>query len=182
MPRLFAFLRAINVGGHTVGMQNLRELFEDLGFKGVETFIASGNVIFVSQSTNAGALQKKIESHLLKSLGYEVSTFIRTEAEVAAIARYQPFTESAVQSAATFCVAFLAEPLDAAAKKTVMSLRSDVDDFHINGRELYWLSKNRQGESAFSNARLEKVLKIRATFRGTKTVVRLAAKYSKPHG
>jgi uncharacterized protein (DUF1697 family) len=182
MPRLVAFLRAINVGGHTVTMQVLRELFEDLGFKGVETFIASGNVIFVSQSTNVKTLQKKIESHLRASLGYEVRTFIRTDAEVAEIARYKPFPESAVQSAATFCVAFLAEPLDAAAAKALMALRSDVDDFHVNGRELYWISKNRQGESTFSNARLEKILRAGATFRGVKTVVKLAAKYQRPHG
>jgi len=182
MPRHIAFLRAINVGGHVVAMQDLRELFEDLGFKGVETFIASGNVIFVSPSTNVGALQKKIEAHLLKSLGYEVSTFIRTDAEVAAIARYKPFTESEVQSAATFCVAFLAEPLGAAANKALMSLRSDIDDFHVNGREVYWLSKNKQGEATFSNARLEKLLKARATLRGVKTVAKLAARYPSPHG
>jgi uncharacterized protein (DUF1697 family) len=177
MPRHIAFLRAINVGRHTVAMQDLRELFGDLGFKGVETFIASGNVIFVSPSTNAGALQKKIENHLLESLGYEVSAFIRTDAEVAAIARYKPFTESELQAAATFCVAFLAEPLNAAARKAVMSLRSDIDDFHVNGREVYWLSKNKQSESTFSNARLEKILKARATLRGAKTVAKLAARY-----
>jgi uncharacterized protein (DUF1697 family) len=182
MPRLIAFLRAINVGGHTVAMQDLRELFADLGFKGVETFIASGNVIFVSQSSNVGALRKKIESHLLASLGYEVSAFIRTDAEVAAIARYKPFTESELQSAATFCVAFLAAPLDAQAKKALLSLRSDIDDFHVNGREVYWLSKNKQSESTFSNGRLEKILKARATFRGAKTVAKLAAKYPGPHG
>ena len=49
MPRLVAFLRAINVGGHTVTMAHLRGLFEDLGFTNVETFIASGNVIFGSR-------------------------------------------------------------------------------------------------------------------------------------
>jgi uncharacterized protein (DUF1697 family) len=182
MPRFIAFLRAINVGGHTVAMAALRELFEDLGFTGVETFIASGNVIFVSRSTNVGALRTKVEDHLRKSLGYEVDTFIRTDAEVAAIARYKPFTESEVQSAATFCVAFLAEPLDAAARKALMSLRSDTDDFHVSGREVYWLSKNRQGESTFSNARLEKLLKARTTFRGAKTVAKLAARYPGPRG
>ena len=41
-----AFLRAINVGGRNVKMESLRALFEDEGFTGVETFIASGNVIF----------------------------------------------------------------------------------------------------------------------------------------
>ncbi len=45
MPKYIAFLRAINVGGHTVKMDYLRVLFETLGFSDVETFIASGNVI-----------------------------------------------------------------------------------------------------------------------------------------
>jgi hypothetical protein len=47
---------------------------------------------------------------------------------------------------------------------------------------VYWLSKSRQGEATFSNARLEKLLKARATLRGMKTVARLAAKYSRAHG
>ena len=46
MPRYITFLRAINVGGHTVKMDRLREIFESLGFANVETFIASGNVVF----------------------------------------------------------------------------------------------------------------------------------------
>lgn len=46
MSRTFAFLRAINVGGHTVPMTRLKELFEDLGLQGVKTFMASGNVVF----------------------------------------------------------------------------------------------------------------------------------------
>jgi len=49
MPRCVAFLRAINVGGRTVKMDYLRSLFEDLGFADVETFIASGNVVFESK-------------------------------------------------------------------------------------------------------------------------------------
>ena len=52
MPRLFAFLRAINVGGRTIKMERLRREFEVFGFPGVETFIASGNVIFLG--TRAG--------------------------------------------------------------------------------------------------------------------------------
>ncbi len=46
MPRYVAFLRAVNVGGRTVKMDLLRELFAQLQFKNIETFIASGNVIF----------------------------------------------------------------------------------------------------------------------------------------
>jgi hypothetical protein len=81
MPRHIAFLRAINVGGHTVKMDQLRTLFEELGLKDVETFIASGNVIFRSPAKSA-SLESKIERHLHRALGYEVDTFIRTDGEV----------------------------------------------------------------------------------------------------
>src|SRR6185369_8391120 len=63
MPKYVAFLRAINVGGHVVKMDQLRALFEALGFANVETFIASGNVIFDSKSKNVAALERKIDRH-----------------------------------------------------------------------------------------------------------------------
>jgi uncharacterized protein (DUF1697 family) len=178
MPRLIAFLRAINVGGHTVTMEELRRLFEGLGLRGVETFIASGNVIFASPAKDLSALQRKIEQHIATSLGNEVKVFIRTEAEVAAVAQYKPFKESQLRTAQALNVAFLAEPLAAGAIESLMALRTDVDDFHVNGREVYWLCKKKQSDSKFSNIRFEKVLQTRATFRGLKTVTKLAGKYS----
>lgn len=39
MPRFITFLRAINVGGHTVKMEKRVVLFESLGFSNGETFI-----------------------------------------------------------------------------------------------------------------------------------------------
>jgi uncharacterized protein (DUF1697 family) len=58
MLRCLAFLRAINVGGHIVKMEFLRDLFERLGFSNVKTFIASGNVMFEIQSKNAQILER----------------------------------------------------------------------------------------------------------------------------
>ena len=65
MPRYIAFLRAINVGGHNVKMTQLRTLFEELECSNVETFIASGNVIFNSPSTNVQQIERQIERHLI---------------------------------------------------------------------------------------------------------------------
>lgn len=177
MSLFIAFLRAINVGGHNVTMVELRDVFEGIGFKEVESFIASGNMIFRSRSMDVTALQKKIESRLLESLGYEVKTFLRTAAEVAAIARYRPFKESRLRVSAALNVAFLAEPLSAQVQKSLMTLRTEIDDFHVNGREVYWLCARKQSESKFSNARFEKMAGARATWRNIKTVVRLDAKY-----
>jgi uncharacterized protein (DUF1697 family) len=179
MPRLIAFLRAINVGGHTVTMGQLRKEFEALDLKDVETFIASGNVIFSSRSRDLAALEKRIESRLRVSFGYEVATFVRTDAEVAALAKYRPFAEAQFASATegAFCVGFLDRTLDKAAVRALMAFKTDIDDFHTTGREVFWLCKKRQGESTFTNTSMERALKIRATFRGMNTVARLAAKY-----
>lgn len=179
MPRFIAFLRAINVGGHNVTMLELRGIFETLGLKEVETFIASGNVIFASNGKDTRALQRKIENQLLRSLGYEVKAFLRTVSEVAAVAKYKPFDESQLCSAAALNIAFLADPLGAEAEKLVVSFKTEVDDFHVHGREVYWLCKTKQSDSRFSNTRFEKMLRLRATWRNVNTVVRLAAKY--PH-
>jgi uncharacterized protein (DUF1697 family) len=177
MTRYIAFLRAINVGGHIVKMNDLRKIFESLGFVRVETFIASGNVIFETNISTSAKLEQKIEVALLKALGYEVHTFLRTDSEVAAIAQYKPFHESELKSAGAFCVGFLASPMEKDAQKIFMNLKNSMDDFHYNNREIYWLCKMKQSESTFSNAAFEKALKVRSTFRGFNTILRLAAKF-----
>jgi len=176
MPRHIAFLRAINVGGHTVTMDRLRQLFTGLGLKDVETFIASGNVIFSSAARSA-SLEAKVERHLHDALGYEVATFIRSEAEVAAVAGYRAFKDTPTGFKGALVVGFLREPLDAATKRAVLALKTDIDDLHVNGRELYWRTAGGQSDSTLSNALFERTLKGKATFRNINTVTRLAARY-----
>ena len=179
MPRYVAFLRAINVGGHTVRMDELRRLFEALGFSGVETFIASGNVIFDSPSRGAKTLEKKIELHLREALGYEVATFLRTTAEVASIAARRPFADAELRADGNVLyVGFLAEEPGAEAKRKVLSLATKVDDFRVEGRELYWLCRKRLGESEVSGPLLAKALGAPTTLRNSTTVRKIAAKYA----
>jgi len=179
MPRYIAFLRAINVGGHVVRMDLLRGLFEALPFANVETFIASGNVIFESIAGNTAGLEARIEERLAEALGYEVAAFLRTDDEVTAIARYQPFRDEFVTKAGAFVVGFLHKPLDKSAEKVLRGFKSDIDDFHLHNREIYWLCKKRQSESKFSNAAFEKALHSRSTFRGMNTIKNLAKKLGK---
>jgi uncharacterized protein (DUF1697 family) len=72
--RYVAFLRAINLGGHVVKMDELKRQFEALEFSNVSTFIASGNVIFESDGAPA-ELEPRIEQHLHHRLGHGVGTF-----------------------------------------------------------------------------------------------------------
>ena len=179
MIRYIAFLRAINVGGHTVKMETLRQLFESLDFSNVQTFIASGNVVFEAKSKDPKSLEKKIEKRLQETLGHEVATFIRTDPELAGIANYKPFRQSDLDAAVALNIAFLTDPLDERSKQKLMALRTGIDDFHVHGREIYWLCRRKQSESTFSNAVLEKTLGIKSTLRGVNTVRKMAEKYCK---
>jgi uncharacterized protein (DUF1697 family) len=178
MLRWIAFLRAINVGGHTVKMDALRQIFQEMGFASVETFIASGNVIFDADAGDAAALTALIETELQARLGYAVATFLRAPAELAAVTAYQPFPPEQMQNAAALNIAFIAAPLDEAAIQKLIALRTEIDDFHVHGREIYWLCRKKQRESTFSNAVLEKTIQRPATLRGINTLQRMAERYA----
>jgi len=178
VPRYVAFLRAINVGGHVVKMDVLRDQFEALGFSDVETFIASGNVLFSSRAKTVAALERKIEERLKAALGYEVATFVRTCDEVSALAAYAPFPPAMVRSAVSLWVGFLAAPMPPAAQQALQALETPFDSFHVNGREIFWLRRKKQSESTLSNAVIERALKARCSFRGMNTIVRLTSRLS----
>lgn len=178
MPRYVALLRAINVGGqNVVKMDQLRRLLEKAGFSGVATFIASGNVIFDSRAKNGAAIEKTIETVLRGALGFDVPTFVRTDAEIENVASHQPFPPLKMQDARALNVGFLKAPLNAAAMRALMAFTSDIDDFHTRAREIYWLCRVGQGESKFSNVKLEKAIGAMCTFRSISTVAKLATKY-----
>ena len=171
-----AFLRAVNVGGRVVTMDVLRKEFIGLGLRDVSTFIASGNVMFSTRATDTDKLARRIEDRLKRALGYDVETFIRTIDEVAGVAGYAPFPAAQIQAAYALYVGFLAAPPPKSAHALLKGLETPIDAFHVNGREIYWLCKKRQSESKISYAVLERALKMRSTFRGMNTIVRLTTK------
>lgn len=174
--RYFAFLRAINVGGHTVKNTELVKLCVAAGIAGAETFIASGNLTFESKGA-APALTNKLEVQFKKSLGYEVRTFLRTRAELVAIAELEPFPPARRKSAFVLVVGFLDAPATAAQKKIIAGFANTESDFHVKGREVYWLCQVGQSQSAFFKVPFEKRIGAACTWRNLNTVQRLLAKY-----
>lgn len=70
-----ALLRGINVGGNKkVEMPRLKQVFEDLGYAKVSTYINTGNILFESASEDFSA----IEPALAKAFGFEIRTVIRS--------------------------------------------------------------------------------------------------------
>ena len=174
--RYVAFLRAINVGGHNVKMDELRGLFEALRLTSVQTIVASGNVIFDTRGRDAEVLEVKIEKHLQKNLGYAVSTFLRTPEEVRAAADHEAFAPGRSDGDA-LSIGFTKKAPDETARRKLLSLGGDLDQFAFREREVYWLRRGRLSDSEFSGAVAERILGMPATFRNVTTVRKVALSF-----
>ena len=158
-------------------MDRLRALFEELGLARVETFIASGNVLFDAPSANTTKLESRIEQHLEQALGYEVLTFVRPLASLADVVSAHPFDTHEADGHA-LSIGFLKAPFDAAQRTRIQALANDYDAFHINDRQLYWLCRGRMSDSKLFGKVLDRAIGTPATFRNVTTVRKLAAKAS----
>jgi uncharacterized protein (DUF1697 family) len=174
MGRAVALLRAINIGGRWVKKEVLRDLFVDLGLTGVSTYITSGNVLFDAPDEKPAALEERIGAHLQSALGFEVTTFVRSAAELAAVAAHEPFAAAEIERAFGLMVAFLKKPPDEAGRERLMAYRRPSDDFAVHGREVYWLRRAQQSETNFTAGKLEKLFSGPATGRTMGTVRKLA--------
>ena len=102
-----AFLRGINLGRRRVKMDQLRAAFEDMGFVGVKTALASGNVRFETTQTSPKLLTERIEAHLAKVFGFETNVLMRTVEELRCLVEANPFEGIAVTPQTRFYVTFL---------------------------------------------------------------------------
>ena len=170
-----AFLRGVNLGrDRRVSGAELRELFEGMGFAGVATFRTSGNVVFASPRKPGAA---RIERELERALGYDVAIFLRTAAEVRAIAEHQPFpTEVIEASAGKLQVALLPSKPAAGVRSRALELATDEDRLAFGDRELYWLPSGGTRDSALDMKTIERLVGP-STMRTKGTLERLAAKY-----
>lgn len=169
MTRYIAFLRAVNVGGRVVKMDELKKIFALPGFKNISTYIQSGNVIFDTAETDKAIVANKIETKLLKSLGYEVKTFVKTIPDIAEIVKKTPFKN--LPEDRNLYVSMLSGKPEKEKVELITSLQNDNEQFRILNTEVYILvKKGYYGNSIFSNNFFEKKLKLQATTRNWATM------------
>lgn len=174
MPRHIALLRAINVGGRTVKMDHLRSLFAELGFRNVTTLIASGNVTFDATTADAARLERKIEQHLQRRLGFLTETFARSREDLEKVVAHRPFPAGRIAGAHALWIAFLKNAPSQAAVAALMGATCPTEEFHVHGREVYWLRHRTSSESQFKGS-LDKILGMPVTARNITTIRKLVA-------
>jgi len=177
MDRYVAFLRGMNIGGRRIKNEELRREFEVLGFADVACFRASGNVVFVAEESSEAKLAARIEAGLGEALGYEVPVFLRSAAELRAIAGHQPFDLDLVEaSAGKLQVSLLLKKPKAAARREVLAMAGEEDRLALEKRELYWLPSGGLLDSSLDLKAIDALLDV-STRRTKGTIDQIAAKY-----
>lgn len=194
--RCVAFLRGINLGNRRLEMDTLRGHFEDLGWDGVATFRASGNVVFdlgeggaegapeTKSAPNGPAdgpdfptQERRIGDHLEGALGYEVAVHLRRLKDLEALTTHETVSSAEEEGFKPHVVFLDGEPGDQV-KASLASLETPDDRFLSVGREVFWLRRGRLSDSTIETRHLEAALGgLAHTMRTLNTVRRIHEKF-----
>ena len=167
-------LRAVNVGGHNqIKMEALRSLCESLKLESVQTYVQSGNAVFVSKEKNLDGLSRRIRGAIGAKAGFQPDVILRTAAEMRRVIAKNPFAERDGIEPAKLLVAFLAGDPGKAARDSLSRLDMRGEEVHARGSDLYIYFANGMGRSKLPWPAIHKALGIPSTGRNWNTVLKL---------
>jgi uncharacterized protein (DUF1697 family) len=142
MTKFIALLRAVNVGGAgRLAMADLKSMCADAGFDRIETYIASGNVVFESKGT-ADRVQAELELRLCDHGGRPAQVFIRTALELQEVLRGNPFPKAEPRLTYVFFLRNKPPP-----EATANVLRRVNEELRAGTREIYVHYPSGMGQS-----------------------------------
>ena len=170
MTRYIALIRAVNVSGTgKLPMAVLRSMCAEAGFTRVETYIASGNVVFESKAAPS-KVKAELEARLLAYLGKPTGVVLRTAAEMAAVLKANPFPQ--VEPKYTYAI-FLDDPPPPDALEQAVGRGGEV--MRLGEREIFVHYGDGMGRS-----KLRIPAAKTGTARNMNTIAKLAEMASKP--
>jgi uncharacterized protein (DUF1697 family) len=171
VPAYIAMLRGINVGGQKpVRMEQLRESCATLGLRSVETYVQSGNIVFLDEKRSPANLSKSISEAVLRDFGFRVPVLVKTAKEMRQVITRNPFLKETGIDPTKLHVTFLPEAASKDALKGLDRFPSTPDRFFVGRQEIYLYCPGGYGKTKLSNTALEKALSMETTTRNWKTV------------
>jgi uncharacterized protein (DUF1697 family) len=176
MRTCVALVRGINVGGHNrVAMPDLRRLGERLGFEDVRSLLQSGNLVFRSDTRDAGELERRLEEEAKRRLRLSAAFFVRTADEWASLVKGNPFRDEAVRDPAHLLAVLMREAPRAGAVESLRAAIKGPEQVEARGREAYFYYPAGVGRSKLTHNLIEKTLGEIGTARNWNTVLKLLA-------
>lgn len=174
MNTYISMLRGINVSGQRlIKMEALRQMYTDMGFSQVKTYIQSGNVIFHTSDTDVKSLEILISSQILETFGHTVTVIVLKPQTLQKIIEANPFAISPSHIITDLYVTFLASAPQNADIQKIRSKITDQEDLWITDEVVYLNLPHGSGKTKLSNNFLESHLKVNATTRNWKSTLEL---------
>jgi uncharacterized protein (DUF1697 family) len=171
MKTYIALLRGINVSGQKkVLMTDLILAFQELGFQNVKTYIQSGNVLFQTKKTNQEILEEKIKNKLLNTFTFDISVLVKSCEQLEVILRKGPFTDE--QTEQSYFTLLHSKPNKNLIEE-VQLIHYHNEAFFVTDECVYFYSAIGYGKAKCNNNFFERKLKVTATTRNYKTMVKL---------
>lgn len=173
MNRKIGILRGINVGGkRKILMADLKSMCEELGLKKVTTYIQSGNLIFNSDKPNS-ELENELEKAITEKYGFDVPVIVRTQKELENSINNNPFFEKDADIKQLHLTFLKKKPSKENIEKA-LTFNYKLDKFKIDNKNVFIFCAGKYHESKLTNNFFEKQLKVGATTRNWKTVMKLS--------
>lgn len=174
MSTLIALLRGVNIGSRQVKMAELRLTFEEAGFKGVSTYIQTGNVLFEATGEPLPLVESRIEDLMKSKFGFDVPTIVVTPEDLAGILESSPFRNDADKTTDRTYLTLLKETPDPELVEKLLLEDHSPESFVLEGTTIYFHSPNGYARAVMNNNYFEKKLKVWATTRNWRTMTILA--------
>ena len=173
--KYISILRGINVGGHKkILMADLKNLYAQLGFTNVISYIQSGNVVFDSNISDVNQIITSIEKAITTRYGFDVPVIIRTHAEIKKVFENSPFEEIDLKTEGSkYFLTMLSDLPSNENIETLLGFVKPPESLQITGNNIYIHYPNGAGRKKLTNALIENKLKVKVTSRNWKTVVKL---------
>lgn len=173
MKRMIALLRGINVTGRNkIAMAELRAACGKLGWKDVETYIQSGNIVFRAAGAPA-ALEAALEGAIEKAFGLSIPVVVRTAEAWHRYLKQCPF-EAACAQEPNFVLLLATKKRPAAgAEKTLAERAQHGEIVRVVGDAVFIHFKAGVGKSKLSPAVIDRAVGSSATGRNWRTVIAL---------
>jgi uncharacterized protein (DUF1697 family) len=176
MAVVVCMLRGVNVGGHNkIKMDALRALCISLKFKDPQTYVQSGNVIFRTDEKDMAKLAKRIGDAIQKKIGFRPDVILRTATELRDAINRNPFAGRDGIEPGKLLVTFLADAPAKEARQQALAIKTDPEELHLIGREVYIYFLNGQGRSKLPWSKIERLLQTSGTGRNWNSVTKMLA-------
>jgi len=171
MTSYIALLRGINVSGQKkMPMAELRELLSKSGLENVETYIQSGNVVFQTSEQDKSELEQMIQLHIQEHFGFQVPVLVKTSKDLKSILDEFPFSEEKKENS---YFTLLHDIPDAGLVYETSKEVYQNEEFIIKKNCVYFYPANGYGKAKCDNNFFERKLKVTATTRNYKTILKL---------